>query len=64
METWKHVQTAGQLFSTSVIRYLVAGAAVAYGSLFTFGFSRKLVSRYNEKTPGEPVGENEGGRET
>jgi len=37
METWKHIQTAGQLFSTSVIRYLVAGAAVAYGSLFTFG---------------------------
>ena len=37
METWKHIRTAIQLFSTSVIRYLAVGAVVAYGSLFTFG---------------------------
>ena len=37
METWKHIRTAMKIFSTSVIRYLVAGAVVAYGSFFTFG---------------------------
>ncbi len=37
METWKHIQTAMKLFSSRVIMYLVMGAVVAYGSLFTFG---------------------------
>ena len=37
METWKHIRTAMKLFSSGVIIYLVGGAAVAYGSLFTFG---------------------------
>jgi len=37
METWKHVRTAAQLFSSWVILYLLIGAVVAYGILFTFG---------------------------
>ncbi len=37
METWKHLRTAMRLFASRVIRYLVMGAVVAYGSLFTFG---------------------------
>ena len=37
METWKHIQTAKKLFFSRVIMYLVMGAVVAYGSLFTFG---------------------------
>jgi len=37
METWKHIRTAVKLFSSWVIMYLVIGAVVAYGSLFTFG---------------------------
>lgn len=37
METWKHMGTAMKIFSSSPIRYLAAGAVVAYGSLFTFG---------------------------
>jgi len=37
VETWKHIRTAAKLFSSWVIPYLVVGAVVAYGSLFTFG---------------------------
>ena len=38
METWKHVRTAAKLFASWPIPYLLVGAAVAYGILFTFGF--------------------------
>ncbi len=37
MEIWKHLQIAAKLFASRVIRYLVMGAIVAYGSMFTFG---------------------------
>jgi hypothetical protein len=37
METWKHVRTAAKLFSSRALLYLLIGAAVAYGILFTFG---------------------------
>jgi hypothetical protein len=37
METWKHIRTAAKLFSSWAVLYLLIGAAVAYGILFTFG---------------------------
>lgn len=52
------------VFASTLSRLVEIAVLFSLGSLFTFGFSRRLVSRYNEKTSGEPVGENEGGRET
>jgi len=37
METWKHIKTGMKLFSSMPILYLLMGAVVAYGSLFSFG---------------------------
>lgn len=36
METWKHIKSATKLFSSMPILYLLMGAVVAYGSLFSF----------------------------
>ena len=37
METGRHVRTAFKLFSSRMIMYLVMGAVLAYGSLFSLG---------------------------
>lgn len=37
MEIRKHIRTALKIFGTKPIMYLLMGAAVAYGSLFSFG---------------------------
>jgi hypothetical protein len=37
MDIRRHVRTAVKLFSSRMIPYLLMGAVVAYGSLFTFG---------------------------
>ena len=37
METSRHLRTAWKLFAASPILYLLMGAALAYGSLFTLG---------------------------
>lgn len=62
MEIGKHVRTALRLFSAGAVLYLVLGAVVAYGSLFSFGLlAGPLVGGFvhaalAHKRSGRPVG--------